>query len=90
MIRPVRTVRVTPDFEKSWKNLSKKIRRLATRKECWFRADAFDARLRTHRLKGHLDGYWSWSVNREYRILFRFLEADDVIFYDIGTHEIYR
>jgi mRNA-degrading endonuclease YafQ of YafQ-DinJ toxin-antitoxin module len=52
--------------------------------------DAFDPRLRTHKLKGELSAYWAYSVNREYRVLFRFLGPSEVLYYDVGTHEIYR
>ena len=90
MPRRIATVHVPPDFEKTFLRLPGRIRSLATRKDQWFRKDAFDQRLRTHKLKGKLSDYWSYSVNREYRILFRFLGPDEVIYYDIGTHEIYR
>jgi len=49
-----------------------------------------DPRLRTHKLKGELAGAWAYSVNHSYRVLFRFLTADEGLYYDIGTHEIYR
>jgi len=90
MPRPLSVIHVTPDFEKTFARLPKQIRKLASRKDRWFRSDAFDARLRTHKLKGELADYWAYSVNREYRVLFRFLGPHEVIYYDIGTHEIYR
>ena len=31
--------------------------------------------IRTHKLKGELSAYWAYSVNREYRVLFRFLSS---------------
>ncbi len=76
MPRAIATVHIPPDFEKAFLR--------------WFRNDAFDPRLRTHKLKAKLSEYWAYSVNREYRILFRFLNPHEVIYYDIGTHEIYR
>ena len=54
MPRPISIVQVTPDFEKAYLRLPKHIRNLATRKDQWFRKDAFDPRLRTHKLKGEL------------------------------------
>jgi hypothetical protein len=41
--------------------------------------DAFDPRLRTHNLKGELSAYWAYSVNREYRILFRFVGSSEAL-----------
>lgn len=90
MSRPIATVHISPDFEKMFLRLPERIRRLANHKDQWFRDDAFDPRLRTHKLKGQLSDYWAYSVNREYRVLFRFLGPNEAIYYDIGTHEIYR
>ena len=90
MLRAISTVHVTSDFEKSFRKLPRRIQDLAGRKDKWFRADAFDPRLRTHKLKGTLEGYWSYSVNDQYRVLFRFLGSDTVLYYDVGTHEIYQ
>ena len=70
MPRPISIVNVTPDFEKAYLRLPKRIQTLATRKDQWFRKDAFDPRLRTHKLKGELSAYWAYSVNREHRVLF--------------------
>jgi hypothetical protein len=90
MARPINVVHIPPDFEKTFLRLPKHIQALATRKDQWFRKDAFDARLRTHKLKDELSAYWAYSVNREYRVFFRFLGPHEAIYYDIGTHAIYR
>jgi mRNA-degrading endonuclease YafQ of YafQ-DinJ toxin-antitoxin module len=83
-------IHVTSDFEKTYKKLPSNIRLLTEKKDKWFRANPFDSRLKTHRLKGELKGYWSYSVNYHIRVLFKFISAHEVIYYDIGTHEIYR
>lgn len=88
--RRIERVHVTPDFRKAYRKLPKRIQTLADRKDAWFRRNPFDPRLRTHKLAGPLQGRWAYSVNREYRVLFRFLSAHDVLYYDIGTHQIYR
>ena len=89
-VRPIATVHTTADFEKSFRTLPRHLQDLAERKDQWFRMNAFDARLRTHKLHGGLEGHWSYSVNYQYRVLFRFLASDAVLYYDIGTHDIYR
>jgi mRNA-degrading endonuclease YafQ of YafQ-DinJ toxin-antitoxin module len=86
MPRPISTVHITPDFEKAYLRLPKHIQNLATLKDQWFRKDAFDPRLRTHKLKGELSAYWAYSVNREYRVLF--LGPSEVLYYDVGTHAL--
>ena len=90
MTRSIQIVHTTSDFRKSFRRLPHHIQELATKKDQFFRKDAFAPPLRTHKLKGSLEGYWAFSVNIEYRILFRFIKVDEVIYYDIGTHEIYR
>jgi proteic killer suppression protein len=84
MARPISAVHITPDFEKAFLRLPKHIQNLANRKDRWFRQDAFDPRLRTHKLKGELSAYWAYSVNREYRVLFRFLGPHEILYYSRG------
>ena len=82
-------IHITSGFEKSFRKIPKRIQDLAIRKDQWFRRDAFDPRLRAHKLKGPLEGYYAYSVNFQYRILFRFINDHETVYYDIGTHEIY-
>ena len=89
MNRAIRLVHVTSDFKKAFQKLPLHIQDLAIKKDRSFRENAFTKSLRTHKLKGPLDGYWSYSVNIDYRILLRFINAHEVIYYDIGTHGIY-
>ncbi|HHT9126641.1 MAG TPA: type II toxin-antitoxin system RelE/ParE family toxin [Candidatus Brocadiia bacterium] len=86
---PISKIHVTSEFKKSFCKLPAHIQYLAEKKDKWFRQNSFDPRLHTHKLKGELKDYWSYSINRKYRILFRFLRSDEVIYYDIGTHDIY-
>ncbi len=90
MLHPVRKVHVTSTFEKAFRKLPSPIRALAVKKDLLFRQDAHASSLKTHKLKGPLEGYCAYSVNLSYRVLFRFVKADEVLYLDIGTHEIYR
>lgn len=52
--------------------------------------DAFDARLKTHKLKGNLAGEWACSAGRDLRILFEFVDHDGeeaILLLTIGTHD---
>ena len=51
-----------------------------------FAADPQDPLLRTHKLKGDLSEYWSFSVDIELRVLFRW-DGDDVFLVNLGSHE---
>ncbi len=90
MIHPISKVHITSEFKRSFRKLPANIQDLAEKKDRWFRCNSLDARLHTHKLKGELEGYWSYSINRKYRILFRFIKSNEVIYYDIGTHDIYK
>jgi len=52
--------------------------------------DAFDPQLKTHKLKGKLEGSWACSVGYDLRIIFRFVQheqSDAILLESIGTHE---
>ena len=53
--------------------------------------DPFDSRLRTHKLKGKLEGAWACSVTYELRLVFEFVKGankqDDVLLIELGTNE---
>jgi addiction module RelE/StbE family toxin len=78
-----------PQFKKSYKKLTLTIKKKAEIKEKIFRKNPFHPSLKTHKLKGKLKDIWSFSVDNKYRIIFIF-DNNDVIFLDIGGHEIYE
>ena len=86
----VTTIYPTTHFIRSYKTLPRPIQAKAKQKEQIFKADPFDPRLKTHKLRGKLEGLWSYSVTFEYRILFRFIDQQTVLYHDIGTHDVYR
>ena len=52
--------------------------------------DAFDPRLRTHKLKGKLEGSWACSAGYDLRIVFSFVSykgSEAILLKTIGTHE---
>ena len=48
--------------------------------------DVFDPRLKTHKLRGQLEGLWACQVDYDCRIVFA-LEKDMIVLIDIGTHD---
>ncbi|MCK6462717.1 MAG: type II toxin-antitoxin system mRNA interferase toxin, RelE/StbE family [Candidatus Pacebacteria bacterium] len=79
-----------PRFSREYKKLPADVQDLAERKEKVFRKDPFDPKLKTHKLHGELIGFWSFSINYDYRIIFEFLNKNTVRFYSIGNHDIYE
>jgi addiction module RelE/StbE family toxin len=56
----------------------------------WLAADAFDPRLKTHKLKGDLAGSWACSAGYDLRIVFQFVQHDGreaILLQSVGTHE---
>ncbi|MGF1938766.1 MAG: type II toxin-antitoxin system YafQ family toxin [Nostoc sp. ChiQUE02] len=54
--------------------------------------DPFDSSLRTHKLKGDLDGVWSCSIDYDNRILFEFVTnsdsgEEDILLLTVGSHD---
>jgi len=82
-------IRYHSRFKRSYKKLSLQIKLRAEIKEKIFRENPFHPNLDTHKLHGRLKNQWSFSIDRELRILFEF-DNSDVIFLDVGDHEIYH
>lgn len=78
-----------PQFRSSYQKLDSQIQKKAEKKEMIFRGNPFDPRLKTHKLHGKLKRLWSFSVDKNYRVLFMF-DGQDIIFLDIGDHDLYR
>ena len=53
-----------------------------------FKEDAFDKRLKTHHLKGNLKEYYAFSIAYSQRIVFRLLDDEEILFIEIGSHDI--
>jgi toxin HigB-1 len=77
-------------FERKFKRLPREIQKVAVRKIFLFEDNPSYPSLHTHKLKGDLSTYWSFYITKNYRVLFRFLEDNEVIYYDIDTHDIYK
>ena len=55
-----------------------------------FMEDAFQASLKTHKLKGDLAGSWACSAGYDLRIIFEFVQhegAEAILLQTIGTHD---
>ena len=52
-----------------------------------FSRTPFDRRLRTHKLSGKLEGLWAFSVSYDCRVIFKFLNGDEILLIGIGGHD---
>jgi mRNA-degrading endonuclease YafQ of YafQ-DinJ toxin-antitoxin module len=71
----------------------KKVRNDALLKQRFWKAtelfsrNPFHPRLRTHKLSGKLEGLWAFTVAYDCRVVFKFLNGDEVLLVDVGGHE---
>ncbi len=77
-------------FAREYKRLPRSIKRIAEEKEHIFRKDPFDPRLHTHKLTGALAGFWAFSLEQKYRIIFEFAKKEEIWFHSVGDHSIYE
>ena len=85
----VRSVYYSASFGELFRKLPREIQDDAVEAEKRFRDNPFHHSLRTHKLKGRLEGYWSISITRKHRIIFSPLDNGDILFVSVGTHSIY-
>jgi len=81
----------SPKFAREYKKLPNDVKRIAEKQEGIFRNNPFDAGLKTHKLKGRLQGFLSFSIGYSYRIIFEFSrDRRTVYFHSVGNHDIYE
>jgi len=81
----------TEEFRRRYSELPTYIQKKAERRERVFRENPFHPSLKTEKLQPFEKEYWSFRVDRNYRIIFRFGEANRVYFVTCGHHQwVYR
>lgn len=88
--RKIKKIKYSRRFLKSLECLPDKIINQAQGKEEIFKENPFHSSLRTHKLSGKDRESWAFWVDYSYRIKFVFLSDEEVLFLDIGMHEIYQ
>ncbi len=80
----------TSIFVREYRNLPDEIKNQAEKKEKIFRQNPFQSSLKTHKLKGKLSEFWSFSIAHKYRIIFEFAGENIAYFHSVGNHDIYQ
>ncbi len=84
-------ISVTTTFTKLYKKLPAVVQKKADAKTKLFRKNPFYTSLRTKKLEPHRVQVWSFWVNKDYRITFRFVAVQKAHFLHIGNRkDIYR
>ncbi|MEK7609747.1 MAG: type II toxin-antitoxin system mRNA interferase toxin, RelE/StbE family [Patescibacteria group bacterium] len=76
-------------FISQFESSDPKMQKLAEKKISTFKTNHRHPSLKTHKLNGILDGYFSFSVDYQFRIVFEYGKKDTVHFLKIGSHAIY-
>ena len=88
-----RSLVTTPAFSRAARKYLKKHPQQAQAIETCLRLlelDAFDSRLKTHKLQGNLNGVWACSAGFDLRILFEFVTHEDqeaILLLTVGSHD---
>jgi mRNA-degrading endonuclease YafQ of YafQ-DinJ toxin-antitoxin module len=77
-------------FISQFESMPPKVQKIAHKKIEMFCANPKYPSLKTHKLNGVLEGYFSFSVDYQVRIVFEYGEKGIVHFLKIGGHEVYR
>jgi len=83
-------IKYTDLFYKNYRRLPKNIKIKAEKAETILRQNPFHPKLKTHPLSGNFKGFYSFSIDYHYRIIFNFETENEIWFHNVGTHQVYR
>lgn len=82
------------NFSSHFKNALKKLARkqpeimvVVVGKILLFNNNKNDPSLKLHKLSGDLKDHWSFSIEQDIRIVFRYTNDGNILFVDIGSHD---
>jgi len=83
-------IEYTSHFKRAYQGLDRLVQKRAEEKELIFRKNPFHSKLKSHKLKGELREFYSFSIDRKNRVVFKFMGHQRVVFLDVGDHDVYR
>lgn len=86
----VHEIRYHPNFIRRFEALDPQGQQRVHKAAELFRSNPLHPSLRLHRLSGELIDSWSISVTLKIRIIFKRGAKGEVLFYSLGSHDIYR
>ncbi|PIR75753.1 MAG: type II toxin-antitoxin system mRNA interferase toxin, RelE/StbE family [Candidatus Magasanikbacteria bacterium CG10_big_fil_rev_8_21_14_0_10_43_9] len=81
------TILITKEFKKRYKKLSPSIQAKAEKQEQLFRTNPFHPSLHTEKLNPKKREVWSIRIDKKYRIIFRFIDGETILFLTVGPHD---
>ena len=79
----------SPSFINKFEHLPEELQEEALEKIDLLKDKRNNKILRVHKLHGKLKGRWSFSINYEIRIIFAFIDKDEIVLMSVGSHKIY-
>lgn len=79
-----------PTFIRQYKKLPLGLQEEIKEKLSLFAKNPKHPFLKTHKLKGRLKKFYSFSVNYEYRIVFMFESKTSAVMLAVGDHDVYK
>ncbi|MBF8280373.1 MAG: uncharacterized protein HW383_146 [Candidatus Magasanikbacteria bacterium] len=90
-MKEVKEILYTDSFRERYQRLPLIIQCKAEKQERIFLLNPFYPSLHTEKLEPKHLGIWSFRIDDQYRVAFKFLDVDRVIFLTVGTHDwVYR
>lgn len=80
----------TPGFLREYKKLPIGLQEEVKEKIELFKKNPGNPMLKTHKLSGKLKGFFSFSVNYQWRIIFEWDSKKSAALLAVGDHDIYR
>lgn len=83
------TINFSTHFRSSFKKLARKQPELmatVVEKILLFNNNINHPSLRLHKLSGNLKDHWSFTIENDVRIVFRYTTDSNILFIDIGNH----
>lgn len=82
---------LSDEFDRKFKELPLNVRKKSLKKVELFRNNPFHPSLNTEKLNPKQQGIWSFRIDESYRILFKFMEHNRVLFLTAAHHNrVYR
>ena len=79
-----------PIFVRQYKKIQKALQQEVKEKIGLFQKDPSHSFLKVHKLHGKLRGFYSFSVNYEYKIVFEYETKQRASLLVVGNHDVYK
>ena len=80
----------SPFFIRKFNKLENDLQDEIIKKVDLFKNKKSHSMLKVHKLNGKFEDYSCFSVNYKFRIVFRYISKNEVLFTDMGDHDIYK